>query len=350
MHIPKTSENFVALRSGLLEHVETGRLSIKEYALFTFLLLLTEKTTGTLLTNARILAERMRQSVNAVQWALYQLRAKRYVHYEDQRGHRGPYLIFMDKYRIRLAKGHYFYTSIFRDSKFIGEKVFFAQLKVCNLYLKLGSGYRLSFSSHRLSTDFDIDFPTDFDILIQHLDKYTENDIINRWLTDIEIDFPTDFQQTLIKNAEEEIELSISYTKLVNTFTKDNNKRQQAASFKNSNPQKKIQGISQDSKEQLAKLCNQLVGVWEDFDPKVWLIKIAKADIPHQVVIYLFSRMLQLKSKIKNPIGFLIKVLQDEYSNYSYAQNLKKHMENKGIEDVKKVLENSGDKHLSKWI
>src|SRR4030067_907270 len=272
MHIPKTSENFVALRSGLLEHVETGRLSIKEYALFTFLLLLTEKTTGTLLTNARILAERMRQSVNAVQWALYQLRAKRYVHYEDQRGHRGPYLIFMDKYRIRLAKGHYFYTSIFRDSKFIGEKVFFAQLKVCNLYLKLGSGYRLSFSSHRLSTDFDIDFPTDFDILIQHLDKYTKNDLINRWLTDIEIDFPTDFQQTLIK--------------------------------------------------------------------------IAKADIPHQVVIYLFSRMLQLKSKIKNPIGFLIKVLQDEYSNYSYAQNLKKHMENKGIEDVKKVLENSGEKHL----
>jgi hypothetical protein len=288
---PSSADNFVALRRGLMEHVEKGFISSSEFNVFVVLLMLADTATGTVLTNARILAERMRQGLKSIQWALYQLRTKRYVHYEDRRGMRGPYVIFVDKYRIRVAKGYYLYTSIFRDSCFIGEETFYAQLKVCQLYLNLGSGYRLLFRGDRLFTDFEIDFPTDFEKLTESLDKYTENPIVNTCLADFKADFQPGFRQTLIKNTEEEIEIHI--------FNKSH---------------KPKLSPTKEEKQRIADLCVQLTDMNHGFNPYAFVEKNIKAKIPHKVTEHVLRQLVKYKPTIKKAWAYAIDILKKEYA------------------------------------
>jgi hypothetical protein len=289
-----------------------------EFNLFCALLLLADHKTGTVLTNAKILAERMRESLKVIQFALYKLRDKKYIHYEDNRGKRGSYTIYINKYRIWLTRDLAIYTSIFRENGFIGEQVFNAQLKVCNLYPKLGSGYRLSFQSFRLVTDFNIDFVPDFKTFLQGIDSYTTNSLVNNTLIDFTTDFTLDKSQTLIIDAYKEIYIYIK-------------KSERPLSIKES-PDKA-------DCERIDLLCKQLqvMNLNHGFNPYAFVQMNVNKKIPFQVTERILLQLI--KHKPEKAWAYAMVILKKDYQHRSYAEALAKHEEMKNF-DFAEALKN----------
>jgi hypothetical protein len=315
LRVAENSDPFVALRSGLMNHLEKGKMSFRnEFPVFCTLLLLADRKDGTVLTNAKILAERMGEKLNVIQFALYKLREKQYIYYADNRGFKRPYTIFINKYRIWITKDISVYTSIFRENQFIGEVGHFARLKVCNLYPKMRAGYRLSFQSFRLSTDFTIDFATDFKRFIQDIDLYTSNNLINNALIDFPTDFTLDNPQTLIVDAYKEIYIYIK--KAVSPVSPKNDP-------------------DELDKKRIASLCEQLQNLNHGFNPFFFIQWNIKAKIPFQVTEYILHQLVQYKPTHAWP--YAMAILKKEYQHRNYAAELLKHEELKQFDMVEAI-------------
>ncbi|MFA6054021.1 MAG: hypothetical protein WC769_01475 [Thermodesulfovibrionales bacterium] len=295
-----------------MNHIETGLMNFKnELPVFCVLLLMADHKTGTVLTNAKILAERLRENLKIIQFALYKLREKKYIHYDDHRGRKGSYNIYINKYRIWLTRDLAIYTSIFRENGFIGEQVFNAQMKVCNLYPKLGSGYRLSFQSFRLPTDFTIDFVSDFKTFLQGIDSYTTNSLVNNALIDFTTDFTLDKSQTLIIDAYKEIYIYIK-------------KSANLISFKES--------PDEADTKRIHSLCDQLkvLNLNHGFNPYTFWQMNINEKIPYQVTERILLQLM--KYKPKNAWGYAKEILRQDYQHRSFAEALEKHEEMKSFD------------------
>ena len=195
-----TSENFVPLRHGLIEHVLDGRLSQRNYSVLNFIFQLADRTTGTLLSSATIIADMMHMPTSKMRTVMGELREKGYIYFEDRRGKRGPSYIFIEKYRVRLDKRC-------QDGVFIGEDRFFAQIKLSWIASKSDEVISVSINNKRVSEEFEIKFSSEFQELFQYLDLYTQNDAVCRCLNKFKPEFPLQFENTLFRDTEEEIEL-----------------------------------------------------------------------------------------------------------------------------------------------
>lgn len=310
-------ESWTPLRTGLMTHLSKGLMNKDDYLVFVVLLQMAARQKerwqpATVLTNAKLVAEEFRLNLKLVQNAFYRLRGAFYIHYEDRRGVKGPYLLFINKYRVSFGRGLTFYTDIFRESHFIGEKAFFAQLKVLNLHTFLGSGFRLSIRSFRLSSDIEIDFAQDFANLVKDIDKYTAFPFVNRALCDIDLDFKPDFSETLARDSDIDIYIFKESEKKI-PLRKDPNK---------------------DDTQRLSDLCDQLKNLNHGFNPIAFVKYTKNSDIPFQVTEFVLSQLVKYKAKIIHAWPYALEILKREYSHRHYAEQLLKHEELKQFDFI----------------
>lgn len=96
---------FVKFRRGLLEHVTDGRLSVWEYATYTFVLALADHRTGCWHGDGRILSQIMKCSWRQSRLNLQSLIKKNYlIKLESPR--RGSYTLYIDKYFLMASPCH----------------------------------------------------------------------------------------------------------------------------------------------------------------------------------------------------------------------------------------------------
>ena len=96
---------FCEVSSGLLEHVTDGRLSVWEYATYTFVLALADHRTGCWHGDGRILSQIMKCSWRQSRLNLQSLIKKNYlIKLESLR--RGSYTLYIDKYFLMASPCH----------------------------------------------------------------------------------------------------------------------------------------------------------------------------------------------------------------------------------------------------
>jgi hypothetical protein len=96
---PAGADSFVKLRRSLDEHLELGRLTWDEFAMFVWLCIKASHRTGTVRTSWPMLALQTRLSTNRVEQICRGLRRKGYVWYPAHRGSRGRLSeVAIDKY------------------------------------------------------------------------------------------------------------------------------------------------------------------------------------------------------------------------------------------------------------
>ena len=105
MYDPRMRAGFVKLRRGIMEHVEHGRLTLEEYAVYTFIIQ-NAKTymTGIWQGCAKALARQTQKSERWCQRVLASLRVKGYISGKPSTG-RGQYPIQVTKYFEGKASG-----------------------------------------------------------------------------------------------------------------------------------------------------------------------------------------------------------------------------------------------------
>ncbi len=92
-------QGYVPLRRGLLEHVQTGNLSTQEFAVFTVLVLLADKETGSGRINAPVLLSWLPDlSYDAAKRVLLSLEAKGYIFREIQPYSKRMYRFWVNRY------------------------------------------------------------------------------------------------------------------------------------------------------------------------------------------------------------------------------------------------------------
>ena len=99
--------NFVQLRRGILQHVETGRLSAREFAAYVFIVLFADSSTGAWWGNSVALAAKFGSgdvSELAAQKTLRSLGEKGYIKSLRQPGSRASYPIIVNRYKITAGK------------------------------------------------------------------------------------------------------------------------------------------------------------------------------------------------------------------------------------------------------
>ena len=89
---------FAAIRKGLVEHVRGGRLNATQRGVYVWLHLLADHTTGTVRTNATVLANELRIHAVAVRRHLAALRRSGYLRYAPTRGAAQLFEIAIEKY------------------------------------------------------------------------------------------------------------------------------------------------------------------------------------------------------------------------------------------------------------
>jgi hypothetical protein len=101
--------------------------------------------------------------------------------------------------------------------------------------------------------------------------------------------------------------------------------------------------IPQEAKERISKLCLLLQG--NCFNPFQFIQKNIAAEIPYQVTEDVLGELVKHKENIKNPWAYALTILKKKYTDFNYAENLKKHMEYKSEGFVKDVLKNLRKQH-----
>jgi hypothetical protein len=99
--------NFVQIRRGILQHVETRRLSAREFAAYTLIVLLADSSTGVWWGNSVALAAKFGSgdvSELAAQKTLRSLGEKGYIKSLRQPGSRASYPIIVNRYKITVGK------------------------------------------------------------------------------------------------------------------------------------------------------------------------------------------------------------------------------------------------------
>jgi hypothetical protein len=89
---------FAAIRKGLVEHVRSGRFNATQLGVYVWLHLLADHTTGTVWTNASVLASELRIHPVTVRRHLAALRRSGYLRYAPTRGAGQLFEIAIEKY------------------------------------------------------------------------------------------------------------------------------------------------------------------------------------------------------------------------------------------------------------
>ena len=89
---------FAAIRKGLVEHVRGGRFNVTQLGIYVWLHLLADHTTGTVRTNASVLASELRTHPVTVRRHLAELRRSGYLRYSPTRGSGQLFEIAIEKY------------------------------------------------------------------------------------------------------------------------------------------------------------------------------------------------------------------------------------------------------------
>jgi hypothetical protein len=94
------SAGFVKLRRGIIEHLEDGRLTPREFAVFTVLLLKADFRNSTWVGSASQIAKECRIRKQYALQYLAALKSKGYIQFEIPRGAHVKYAIFIPKYSV----------------------------------------------------------------------------------------------------------------------------------------------------------------------------------------------------------------------------------------------------------
>jgi hypothetical protein len=98
-----TNGNWVAVRRGLLKHLEDERLTPMEYAIYTVILLGADKAIGTWRGSAQKLAQQYHFAENTAYSALQSLESKGYIKRFWKKGQKGNYWIVVNRYLITIG-------------------------------------------------------------------------------------------------------------------------------------------------------------------------------------------------------------------------------------------------------
>jgi hypothetical protein len=97
-------ESFVKSRRGILEHLQQGRLSIAEFAVFQLLLLQADKATGVVWTASPTITTQFRNcDGRTIKEALAGLKRKGYIKSFQEQGSRSSYPVLINKYEITVG-------------------------------------------------------------------------------------------------------------------------------------------------------------------------------------------------------------------------------------------------------
>ena len=295
-------------RLDILGHIESGKLIGDKLIVWQWLQLRTakEQNPGWYATNAPTIATHTYMTTKRAQNALSWLRANGYIYYGDNRGKKGPFKIFMNKWEITfyLWKGpdapplFIPYRTNLWDQKgaFIGEDSFFARIIVRKLHVNKGlRGGFIEGLSKRLngqSIDFKSVFMQDFEEMTQHIDKYIKTIGLIPYLWDFTRDYPADFRETM-KVAPY---LSSSY----NNTSKDLAPK-----------------LSTDIKKQIKGKLTELQGIWDDFNPGKFAGKYFTEGygkkLPVSLLLHTLDGLIAVKHKADlNAWGYAQKTIDNE--------------------------------------
>jgi hypothetical protein len=116
VYIPTKSLRFVQIRPGLLEHLQTGRLTPREFTLMVSLIILADAATGVYRACSVSLAKKCGKGFNerGLQVLLHDLAEKGYIRRDrPNAAQRGNYPILIDKYQVTSGpkKGLYLWAA-----------------------------------------------------------------------------------------------------------------------------------------------------------------------------------------------------------------------------------------------
>jgi DNA-binding transcriptional ArsR family regulator len=100
------STSFVKSRRGILQHLEEGRLSLTDYAVFSLLVILADKATGVCWVSSAVIAGKFADgslAQSTAKDALRRLKDKGYIKEFRQQGSRGSYPVLVNKYEITVG-------------------------------------------------------------------------------------------------------------------------------------------------------------------------------------------------------------------------------------------------------
>lgn len=332
--VPRTANNFVMLRRGLREHVLKGRMTATEFNVFTWMAMSAAPEDGVYHTNASIISSELRMSRKQAQHALYGLRSKGYIHYEDTRGIRGPHPIYINKYPVQLAKkGHTFYTSIWYRKQFVGEELYHAQIKVRNLRLNWhisgdisgGISRGILIQGFGLKSGVLLDFASDFAEFERSLDFMRFCAPFCQWVMDFDTAFKRAFAGTIGGATDRILILD------TNTFNKY--KRQNGGGA----PPPLEKEAYRKHRDHINSQCAILEGQFEGFSFTRFTASAMKASIPVEVFLKVLNSMVKQKDKVKNPYSWALSVLANEFKEHNYAEHLKEHYEFKSQEGLQSI-------------
>jgi hypothetical protein len=98
---PAGADDFLKWRRSIDEHLELGRLTWDEYAMFSWLSTKADPRTGTLRTSWTILAGQTRLDAQRVEKLCRGLKSKGYIAYPEHRGWRTLVQVAIDKFPLR---------------------------------------------------------------------------------------------------------------------------------------------------------------------------------------------------------------------------------------------------------
>jgi hypothetical protein len=98
-----TNGNWVAVRRGLLKHLEDEQLTPMEYAIYTVILLGADKAIGAWRGSAQKLAQQYHFAENTAYSALQSLESKGYIKRFWKQGQKGNYWIVVNGYLITIG-------------------------------------------------------------------------------------------------------------------------------------------------------------------------------------------------------------------------------------------------------
>jgi len=98
--------SYIQLRRGLIEHIESGKMSADEFGAYVLIILKADYRTGVWMGSGVALAESLHCEVRKAQHLLRRLTKKGYIASGNNRGTRGNYPIIVQRY-FNASKGTY---------------------------------------------------------------------------------------------------------------------------------------------------------------------------------------------------------------------------------------------------
>jgi hypothetical protein len=108
---PHTNHGWVKMRRGILDHVSSGRLNLREYAVFTLLIIMADSSSGSGIVNSPVLQYWFPElNSDGAQRALASLEREGFIYRDNPQGNRRAYHYWVNKFeattgpnRLRLS-------------------------------------------------------------------------------------------------------------------------------------------------------------------------------------------------------------------------------------------------------